>query len=142
MAERNNGPDDALSGLVERTAREVVPRLLGAGHLQANSGGEVVPAVVHGDLWSGNHGRGTIGDGGVEEVVYDPSSCWGHSEFEFGIVRMFGGFGDAFEMEYHEYKGVDEPVEEFEDRVLLYELYVFCSRWVRRRADLNADIII
>lgn len=60
----------------------------------------------------------------MEEVVFDPSSCYVHSEFEFGIMRMFGGFGRAFEDEYYKLKkgGRDEPVEEWEDRVRLYEL--------------------
>ncbi len=86
-AERSNGRDPELRQLVERTARVVVPRLLRDGHLR--SGGEDVrPVVVHGDLWSGNHGRGSIGGGALEEVVFDPSSCWAHSEYEFGIMRM------------------------------------------------------
>jgi fructosamine-3-kinase len=59
---------------------------------------------------------------GVEVVIYDPSSCWAHGEFDFGIMRMFGGFGAAFEKEYYKYIGRDEPVEEYDDRVLLYEL--------------------
>jgi len=122
-AEESNGRDAKLSGLIERTATQVVPRLLRDGHLRASGGGDVVPVVVHGDLWSGNHGRGTIGNGGVEEVVFDPSSCWAHREFEFGIMRMFGGFGVGFEREYFEITGRDEPVEEYEDRVALYELY-------------------
>lgn len=122
-AEKNNGHDPTLSKLVEQTAENVVPRLLGDDHLKDGKTGEKIkPAVVHGDLWSGNHGRGTIGDGGVEEVVFDPSSAWAHSEFEFGIMRMFGGFGADFEREYHKLKPKDEPVEEFEDRVALYEL--------------------
>lgn len=37
-------------------------------------------------------------------------------------MRMFGGFGPGFEREYHKLKPKDEPVEEFEDRVALYEL--------------------
>jgi protein-ribulosamine 3-kinase len=122
VAEGRNGVDAGLARLVERTAGEVVPRLLGEGHLRGGDGGCVVPVVVHGDLWSGNRGRGTVGKGGVEEVVFDPSASWSHSEFEFGIMRMFGGFGAGFEREYHEVKGKDEPVGEWEDRVLLYEL--------------------
>lgn len=35
---------------------------------------------------------------------------------------MFGGFGAALEKEYHKIKPKDEPVEEYEDRVELYEL--------------------
>ncbi|KAH8674677.1 Fructosamine/Ketosamine-3-kinase [Tricladium varicosporioides] len=123
-AEKNHGPDSELSKLVNTTTEKVVPRLLRNGHLKdGGTGQDIVPVTVHGDLWSGNHGRGSIGEGGVEEVIFDPSSCWAHSEFEFGIMRMFGGFGKNFEREYHKLKPKDGPVEEWEDRVALYELY-------------------
>ena len=113
-----NGQDTALSEAVETVAGKVVPRLLGEGHLKG-----VVPVVVHGDLWSGNRGRGRLqGSGGVEEVVYDPSSVYGHSEYELGIMRMFGGFGGGFWSEYGKLVGKSEPVGEWEDRVALYEL--------------------
>ena len=123
-AEKNNRKDAEVSSLVEQTAQIVVPRLLRDGHLKAAGGENVVPVVVHGDLWSGNHGRGTIGNGGVEEVLFDPSSCYCHSEYELGIMSMFGGFSGHFHQEYHALKAKDEPVEEFPDRVRLYELYV------------------
>ncbi|KAK0612800.1 fructosamine kinase [Bombardia bombarda] len=116
---RNNGADAELSRTVETVASKVVPRLLGDGHLNG-----VVPVVVHGDLWSGNHGWGRIGAaGGVEEVVYDPSCVYGHSEYELGIMRMFGGFGKEFWSEYGRLVKKAEPEEEWEDRVSLYELY-------------------
>ncbi|KAM3078157.1 hypothetical protein ACMFMF_004566 [Clarireedia jacksonii] len=122
--EESNGKNRELAELVERIAEEVVPRMLGDEHLRdGESGGHVKPVVVHGDLWSGNHGRGRIGEGGVEEVVYDPSAFWGHGEFEAGIMGMFGGFGVAFWKEYYSFKKKDEPVEEWEDRCKLYELY-------------------
>ena len=122
-AERNRGRDATLAKLVEQTASVVVPRLLGDDRLRDGGTGEKIkPVVVHGDLWSGNHGRGTIGEGGIEEVVFDPSSAWAHSEFEFGIMRMFGGFGAGFQREYHKLKQKDEPADEWEDRVALYEL--------------------
>ncbi|KAE9372218.1 hypothetical protein N431DRAFT_439329 [Stipitochalara longipes BDJ] len=122
-AERNNGKDAELSSLVERTCETVVPRLLRDGHLKDAGGGNIMAVSIHGDLWSGNHGRGTIGNGGVEEVVFDPSSSYSHSEFEWGIMRMFGGFSGAFEREYHVLKAKDEPTEEWNDRVRLYELF-------------------
>jgi fructosamine-3-kinase len=115
-----NGANGELSETVERVASEVVPRLLGDGHPKV-----VKPVVVHGDLWSGNHGRGRIaGRGGVEEVVYDPSCVYGHSEYELGIMRMFGGYGGAFWKEYDELVPKSEPVDEWEDRIALYELCV------------------
>jgi len=138
-AEKKNGKDEELAKLVEKTASKVVPRLLREGHLGGREG--VKPVVVHGDLWSGNASRGTIMDGGEEEergvqdVVYDSSACYAHSEYEIGIQKMFGGFGSAFFTEYHKICPKTEPVEEYEDRILLYELYVLgwlccccCSR--------------
>ncbi|PLB39158.1 putative fructosamine-3-kinase [Aspergillus candidus] len=125
--ERNGRGDRELRGMVERTAQEVVPALLGDGHLGGEAG--VEPVVVHGDLWSGNADWGVIvggsGDdgGGGGDVVYDPSACYAHSEFELGIMRMFGGFGSGFFEEYHRVVPRTEPVGEYDDRVSLYELY-------------------
>ncbi|OTB05421.1 hypothetical protein M426DRAFT_10745 [Hypoxylon sp. CI-4A] len=122
---RSNGKDPELSAAVEKTANVVVPRLIGDGHLES-----VYPVVVHGDLWSGNHGRGRIaGEGGVEEVLFDPSAVYGHSEYELGIMRMFGGFGGSFWKEYESLVPKAEPKEEWEDRVALYELYHHLNHW-------------
>jgi protein-ribulosamine 3-kinase len=116
---KSNGPDAQLSECVEKIASTVVPRLLGSEHL-----GNVTPVVIHGDLWSGNHGRGRIsGEDGIEEVVYDPSSVYGHSEYELGIMHMFGGYGGSFWREYQALVSKTEPKEEWEDRLALYELY-------------------
>lgn len=116
-----NGRDDDLTKTVEAVAGKVVPRLLGEGHLKGH-----FPVVVHGDLWSGNHGKGIFAsskDGGaIEEVVYDPSCVYGHSEYELGIMKMFGGFGSQFWGEYTKLVKKHEPVEEWDDRVSLYEL--------------------
>ena len=82
--------------------------------------------TCHGDLWSGNNGRGRIGGKGpVEEVVFDPSACYAHSEYELGIMQMFGGFGSL--KEYHELCPKTQPVDEYRDRVKLYE-YVYPLR--------------
>ncbi|KFY07307.1 hypothetical protein V492_07263 [Pseudogymnoascus sp. VKM F-4246] len=120
--EKANGKDVELSKLIEQTASVVVPSLLRDGHLKSHYGTPIAPVVVHGDLWSGNHGIGSIGGGPAEEVIYDPSSAYAHSEFEMGIMKMFGGFGGVLE-EYHELKPRDLPREEYDDRVELYELY-------------------
>ncbi|KAL1613246.1 hypothetical protein SLS60_001478 [Paraconiothyrium brasiliense] len=122
-AEKSNNVDKELHTLVETTASKVVPRLLGDDHL--NNGKGVTPVVVHGDLWSGNASVGTIGSdsGAPEDVVYDSSACYAHNEFELGIMKMFGGFGGSFLKEYHDLCPKTEPVDEYEDRVKLYELY-------------------
>ncbi|OOO11614.1 Fructosamine/Ketosamine-3-kinase [Aspergillus oryzae] len=124
-SEKRNGRDASLRDLVERTAQTVVPALLGDDHLgyDKNGNGEgITPVVVHGDLWSGNADRGRIvgsgckGDEEVGDVVYDPSSCYAHSEYELGIMKMFGGFGSTFFTAYHKIVPRTEPVEEYEDR--------------------------
>jgi fructosamine-3-kinase len=114
--------DKELHDLVEMTASTVVPRLIGDSNL--NNGNGVTPVVVHGDLWSGNASVGIIGSkgGDAEQVAYDPSACYAHNEFELGMMKMFGGFGGSFLKEYHEICPKTEPVAEYEDRVMLYEL--------------------
>lgn len=137
---RANGRDAELEKALETVAAKVVPRLLGAV-------ADITPVVIHGDLWSGNHGRGVIaGQGGVEEVVYDPSAVYGHSEYELGIMSMFGGFGRDFWTEYEQRVPKAEPKEEWEDRVALYELYVLPSSprlaaWFSRLTRDTAIII-
>lgn len=124
--EKRNGTHTELAELVEKTASSVVPRLLGDDHLGGQKG--IDPVVVHGDLWSGNAGRGRIMDGreqeeqGIQDVVYDSSACYAHSEYELGIMKMFGGFGQSFLEDYHKTCPKTEPIEEYDDRVALYEL--------------------
>ena len=123
-SEKSNGKDAELRKLVEQTASVVVPRLIGDDHL--NEGEGVIPVVVHGDLWSGNAGRGRFGSDSsarAEDVVYDPSACYAHNEYELGIMRMFGGFGGDFLTEYHQICPKTKPADEYGDRVALYELY-------------------
>ena len=128
--EKQQGKDAALRTVIESTVKEVVPRLLGDGHLGGEEG--VMPVVCHGDLWSGNKGKGSfVGreglkndePGPVEDVVYDPSAYYGHSESELGIMSMFGGFGSSFMKAYHEVVPKTKPVDEYVDRVKLYESY-------------------
>ena len=122
-AEENQGKDSALREVIERTCDVVVPRLLDDLQIQ--------PVVCHGDLWSGNKTRAAISGRGeqsepgnqVEEVVFDPSSCFGHNEYDHGIMNMFGGFENAFWKEYFQICPKTDPVEQYADRVKLYEAY-------------------
>ncbi|CAD0109833.1 unnamed protein product [Aureobasidium uvarum] len=120
-SEKTNGADKDLRAMVETTCKKVVPRLIGDDHL--NNGKGVTPVIVHGDLWSGNASLGKLpGMDAPEDVVYDSSACYAHNEYEFGDMKMFGGFGGIFK-EYHELVPKTEPVDEYSDRVALYELY-------------------
>jgi protein-ribulosamine 3-kinase len=129
-SEKRNGKDPQLRRVVEKTVAEVVPRLLRDGHLGETEGG-IKPVVVHGDLWSGNKGQARfVGRyasqpdhaGAIEDVVFDPSACYAHHEYDEGIMRMFGGFSNIMK-EYHEHCPITKPVEEHGDRVALYESY-------------------
>ena len=48
---------------------------------------EVKPALLHGDLWSGNW---AINSETNEPVIFDPASYYGHNEMELSIMTMFG----------------------------------------------------
>ena len=122
QSKKSNGADKQLESLIEQTCDKVIPRLIGDSHL--NNGRGLTPVVVHGDLWSGNASRGKLpGMQEPEDVIYDSSACYAHSEFELGIMKMFGGFGGSFLKEYHKLVPKTEPADEYEDRVALYELY-------------------
>ncbi len=122
QSRRKNGADKQLTDLIEQTCTKVIPHLIGDDRL--NNGKGITPVVVHGDLWSGNASRGRLpGMTEPEDVVYDSSACYAHSEFELGIMKMFGGFGGSFLKEYHQLVPKTDPVDEYEDRMALYELY-------------------
>ncbi len=74
------------------------------------------PALLHGDLWSGNFMSGNKG----LPYLFDPAVYYGHREIELAFTRLFGGFDLAFYRSYHE----TFPLEAgFEERLDIYNLY-------------------
>jgi fructosamine-3-kinase len=74
------------------------------------------PALLHGDLWSGNYFY--LNDG--KAAIYDPAVYYGHREMDLAMSRLFGGFSPDF------YRAYDEayPIAEgFDDRLQLSQLY-------------------
>ena len=55
------------------------------------------PALIHGDLWSGN----VLGTSRGPALV-DPACAACDREMEFGITTLFGGFSERFFAGYHE----------------------------------------
>ncbi|KAK2112469.1 Fructosamine-3-kinase [Saguinus oedipus] len=82
---------------------------------------EIVPALLHGDLWSGN-----VAEDDAGPIIYDPASFYGHSEFELAIALMFGGFPRSFFTAYHR-KIPKAPG--FDQRLLLYQLFNYLNHW-------------
>ncbi|XP_048467007.1 ketosamine-3-kinase isoform X3 [Rhincodon typus] len=82
---------------------------------------EIIPALLHGDLWGGNIGQ--VDDG---PVIFDPSSFYGHSEYELSISGIFGGFGAAFYTAYH---NKIPKASGFEKRLKLYQLFHYLNHW-------------
>lgn len=126
--------DAELLSLGQTLQERVIPELLDALKIK--------PALLHGDLWSGNAGLSKHTN---RPIIFDPCSYYGHSEMELGITMMFGGFGDAFFNAYHDVVPKAEPVSRYDDRLQLYELYhhlnhVRCSARPRQAvADLTTD---
>ncbi|CAM5097359.1 unnamed protein product [Natator depressus] len=82
---------------------------------------EIVPALLHGDLWAGNVAEDNFGP-----IVFDPASFYGHSEFDLAIAGMFGGFSSSFFSVYHS-KIPKAPG--FEKRNKLYQLFNYINHW-------------
>ena len=85
-----------------------VPRLL-QGH-------NPKPALLHGDLWSGN---AAVNESG-EPVILDPATYYGDSETDLAMTELFGRFPAAFYSAYDSVKAI--PVG-YEQRKVLYNLY-------------------
>ncbi|KAJ1954127.1 hypothetical protein EC988_002601, partial [Linderina pennispora] len=69
-----------FAGVVAALSNELLARLP-----EYFSGITITPALIHGDLWSGNCAADEAG----EPVIFDPAPVWGHNEAELGIMRMF-----------------------------------------------------
>lgn len=128
-----NGPDEEYEHAFAITKQHVIPRLLDA--LTAG-GRELVPCLVHGDLWEGN--IATNKETG-EPVVFDPSPFYAHNEYELGMWRRkCVPIDAAYRRQYLLRNPPSEPRDEVEDRIRLYSLLFnisHCAHW-----DGGADL--
>lgn len=77
---------------------------------------EEKPALIHGDLWSGNF----ISDLNGEPVIYDPAVYYGNREMDIAMSLLFGGFDKRF---YEYYNKVFPLLPNWNERIKLCELY-------------------
>ncbi len=78
------------------------------------------PALLHGDLWSGNFMAVASEDGGVVPAVFDPAVYFGHREMDLGMSLLFGGFDNRF---YASYESNFDLDKQWRKRVSLTQLY-------------------
>ena len=74
------------------------------------------PALIHGDLWSGNY---HVDSNGAPSLI-DPSVAYSHREMDIAMMHLFGGFSSSLYDSYHE---VYPLVEGWRDRIELFQLY-------------------
>lgn len=76
---------------------------------------ESQPALLHGDLWSGNTLSTVNGP-----AIFDPAVYFGAAEMDIAMTKLFGGFSDAF---YDAYRANGFLNPQFDDLVDIYNLY-------------------
>lgn len=74
------------------------------------------PALLHGDLWSGN----VISTKDGQPCLIDPAVYYGHREMDLAFSRLFGGFDAKF---YEAYESILPLEPDFEARMGIYNLY-------------------
>lgn len=84
-----------------------------------DDGASITPALIHGDLWSGNVARAVAPDGGAAWAILDPATYYGHAEAEFGM-SWCASFGPDF---WRGYRSIMPAAPGFDKRRPLYELY-------------------
>lgn len=75
------------------------------------------PALLHGDIWSGN----VLAAGDRITGFIDPASHYGHPEVELAFITLFHTFGRPFFERYHERRPIRPGF--FETRRTVYNLY-------------------
>lgn len=74
------------------------------------------PALIHGDLWSGNY----MVDAHQTPVLIDPAICFASREMDLAMMQLFGGFpAEVFDV--YQTHFTLEP--NWKSRIKLYQLY-------------------
>lgn len=81
------------------------------------------PALLHGDLWSGNLMTTAAG----QPCMYDPAVYYGHREMDIAMTQLFGGFPTGFYRAYNEQFPMEKNWEERMDLCNLYPLLVHAN---------------
>lgn len=107
LCEANGYVDDNFRKLFSNLEKRL-PEIL--------KGSEEPPALLHGDLWSGNFLTNESG----KAVLIDPAVYYGHREAELAMTNLFGGFSSSF---YNAYNKTYPLKYGWEHREGIYTLY-------------------
>lgn len=77
---------------------------------------EEPPALIHGDLWSGNY---LVNEQG-QPCLIDPAVSYGPREMDLAMMKLFGGFPDLVFLRYSKVFPLHPG---FEQRISLWQLY-------------------
>ena len=78
------------------------------------------PALLHGDLWSGNF---MVDEKGAP-VIMDPAVYYGHREMDIAMTKLFGGFDNQFYDAYNAHFQLEKGWKSRIDICNLYPLLV------------------
>lgn len=77
---------------------------------------EEAPALIHGDLWSGN----LMTDSHGNPALIDPAVAFSHREMELAFTELFGGFDQQF---YEAYQEIFPMEKGYRSRFGIYNIY-------------------
>ncbi len=104
------------------------------------------PALVHGDLWSGNAALLAAAPGQPPRAsIFDPATYWGDREVDLAMARLFGGFPEAF---FAGYQARWPLPPGWPGRIDLYNLYHLLNHanlfggGYRRQAQTSIDRLL
>jgi len=81
-----------------------------------------IPALIHGDLWSGNYMHTVDGP-----ALIDPAASFSDRETEFGMITLFGSFSPNF---FDAYNDVYPLPDGWKQRNQLYKLYHILNHYL------------
>jgi fructosamine-3-kinase len=96
------------------------------------------PALLHGDLWSGNY-LCTINS---EPCVFDPAVYYGHREMDIAMMQLFGGFHSDCLKAYQEIYPLESGWKQRVDICNLYPLLVHTMLFGGSYAKQVKNIVI
>ncbi|KIM98368.1 hypothetical protein OIDMADRAFT_43383 [Oidiodendron maius Zn] len=113
------GPWEEIETLRDHILGKVIPRLL---RPMETDGRSIRPSLVHGNLWHRNAAVNVQTD---RSIIYDPASFYAHNEYELGNwLPQRNKFSRKYFSMYHSHIPKSIPIEDYDDRLALYAMYV------------------